>query len=348
MKECNLVRVKIIYTNSGRGLHRDAELLRDIFRSLGHDTSLQSVRPASQRTLWLERKWYRSVERLLPPTLRELALALQRKLRLLINGASTYNLVIHLQSIQHRHLHRNCTHWLVPNQEWFSITQLHYLNAIDTVVCKTREAQNLFSGYHANTHYTGFSSPLIFDLPPVPEKDFSKVLHVAGNSGFKGTEALLQVWRKHPEWPTLTLVCNQRPDRNELPGNIEVLSNITDNDLSTLWATAGIAVLPSEVEGFGQILVEAQAYGCVVVTTDAPPMNEVVDSAFGILVPYRSTGVFRMGTRYFVDPQELEQAIQHLLTLPTQNLQAMSTSAIQHARKNHELFISRVSKLLAN
>lgn len=181
---------------------------------------------------------------------------------------------------------------------------------------------------------------------PVPEKDFGRALHVAGNSGFKGTEVLIRVWRKHPEWPTLTLVCNQLPDNNELPKNIEVLSNITDDDLTALWATAGIAILPSEVEGFGQILVEAQAYGCVVVTTDAPPMNEVVNPEFGILVPYCSTEAFRMGTRYFVDPQELEQAIHCLLTLPRQNLQVMSTNAIQHSRENHELFINRVSNLL--
>lgn len=138
------MRVKIIYTMSGRGLHRDAELLSYVLGSLGHEVSSQSIQPASQQALRLERNWYRAVERFLTPTLSDFALTLQRQLRLFINGKSTWDLVIHLQSIQHRHLHKNCAQWLIPNQEWFSLSQVHYLQAIDTVVCKTREAFQLF------------------------------------------------------------------------------------------------------------------------------------------------------------------------------------------------------------
>ncbi|MCR8915834.1 glycosyltransferase [Marinobacter panjinensis] len=341
------MRVKIIYTMSGRGLHRDAELLAYVFKSLGHEVSSQSVQPASQRALWLERKWYRAVERMLPPALRDSTLTLQRQLRLLINGRSPFDLIIHLQSIQHRHLHKNCAQWLVPNQEWFSHSQLHYLKVFDAVVCKTREALHLFSRYHTNVQYTGFSSPLISHPPPVPEKNFQKALHVAGNSGFKGTAALVRVWRKHPEWPQLTLVCNQLPAHDELPNNIEVLSNISDDNLADLWATAGIAILPSEVEGFGQILVEAQAYGCVVVTTDAPPMNEVVDPSFGILVPYHSTGAFRMGVRYFVDPDGLEHAIQELWRHKDADLHRMSFDAAQNATENDKAFRRRIKYLIS-
>lgn len=170
---------------------------------------------------------------------------------------------------------------------------------------------------------------------------------MAGNSVFKGTATLINVWRKHPEWPKLTVVCNQLPDHTELPENIKVLSNISTNELAGLWATAGFAIQPSEVEGFGQILLEAQVYGCVVITTDAPPMHEVVDSSFGVLVPYYSTGAFRMGTRYFVDPSELEQSIHRLLAMPKQTLDKMSASALHNVKNNHKLFIEHFSALIA-
>lgn len=342
------MRVKIIYTNSGRGLHRDAELLGSIFSALGHRVSAQSTDPQSQTFLALERKWYRFVEKFMPPAMREYVLKFQRTLRLTLNGKSAYDLIIHLQSIQLRHLHKNCTQWLIPNQEWFSITQVHYLNVIDSVICKTQEASGLFSRYHPNVRYTGFSSPLLKNPVVLSEKkDFRRPIHVAGNSRSKGTDALISVWLRHPEWPKLTLVWNRLPPEQKLPQNIEVFSNISHDQLRHLWLTAGIAIQPSEVEGFGQILVEAQAFGCVVLTTDAPPMNEVVNSEFGILVPYTSTGAFRMGTRYFVDPNELELAIQKLWRASQEELQIKSSRAHLHAMESYEDFKKHLEEIIS-
>ena len=52
---------------------------------------------------------------------------------------------------------------------------------------------------------------------------------------------------------------------------------------------AHIAVQPSKREGFGVPMYEALAAGCAIVTTDAPPMNEIPHSAQTFFVPVSST-----------------------------------------------------------
>lgn len=338
------MHVQIVYTESGRGLPKDSALLQHVFESLGHQVTITTHPPASENRLKHAARWHKALNRFLSPGLRRLALKLQRHIRITLNGKSRHDLIIHLQSIRPRHLYRNARHWLIPNQEWFSKDQLHYLNEIDTVLCKTRIAQELFSRYSDNTVFTGFSSPLIPAIESCPQKDFRKILHIAGNSPFKGTDTLLEVWRQHPEWPELTVVSN-RHSRDESAGNIRILAGVSDETLTALWKTAGIAIQPSEVEGYGHALLEAQAYGCVVISTDAPPMNEVVPPSFGILVPYSSTQGFRLGTRYLVDSGLLEDAITNTLNCPVTDLQARSDEAFTHARRSHESFLRSISEV---
>ncbi len=340
------MHVQIVYIQSGRGLLKDCELLRAVLESLGHHVTIRAVTPTAETRLKLKNKWYRFLRKRLPSRLSTTILGFELKLRLLVNGQGAQDLIIHLQSIQPGHLFNNGIHWLIPNQEWFSPDQMHYLQRIDAVVCKTREACALFSQHHHNVLFTGFSSPIIPTGLPAPVKDFQKVLHVAGNSPFKGTDRLISIWRRHPEWPLLTVVSN-RHEQEQTPDNIRIASNIPQAELTRLWSESGLAVLPSEVEGYGQVLVEAQAYGCVVITTNAPPMNEVITPECGMLVPCTSTARFRLGTRYFVGENELEQAIKGCFEADQSSLQAMSERASKHATDNHRSFEKNLAALLS-
>ena len=48
-------------------------------------------------------------------------------------------------------------------------------------------------------------------------------------------------------------------------------------------------------------------------TTNAPPMNELITPERGLLVNYHNTKPQRLGTNYYVDPQNLEEKIEEVL-----------------------------------
>jgi poly(glycerol-phosphate) alpha-glucosyltransferase len=62
-------------------------------------------------------------------------------------------------------------------------------------------------------------------------------------------------------------------------------------DPSEIYATAGVLLFTSQSEGFGQVLLEAMAYGVPVVAYDASygPRDVVVDGENGYLVPFGDT-----------------------------------------------------------
>lgn len=61
--------------------------------------------------------------------------------------------------------------------------------------------------------------------------------------------------------------------------NIIVTGFVTDEDLPSLYSGASMLVLPSHFEGFGIPILEAQASGTPVITSDINPMKEVAGEA---------------------------------------------------------------------
>ncbi len=66
-----------------------------------------------------------------------------------------------------------------------------------------------------------------------------------------------------------------------MPGNgrVRFFSNLQSSTLQALYSIAAAFLFPSLAEGFGWPLIEAQACGCPVITTDEAPMNEVAGPA---------------------------------------------------------------------
>lgn len=63
--------------------------------------------------------------------------------------------------------------------------------------------------------------------------------------------------------------------------------NLTDDEILNEYYNCNIVSFPSLYEGFGMPIIEGQATGRIVVTSDLPPMNTIADSDSAILVnPY--------------------------------------------------------------
>ena len=118
----------------------------------------------------------------------------------------------------------------------------------------------------------------------------------------KNTMPVLQAWRAHPHWPPLVVTCARqcqlgpgdlqqpaRPDMSQFDGvsNIYATWGRMPAPLAARFRrAAGFVIMPSGCEGFGYALHEAQRHGSVLVTVDAPPMNEICrDGETCILLP---------------------------------------------------------------
>lgn len=235
--------------------------------------------------------------------------------------------------------------WLVPNQERFPRRHLSRLKGIDLVLAKTRHAEAIFRDLGARTRYLGFTSEDRFD--PTVSRDWSGFYHLAGGSTLKGTEALVALWRRHPEWPRLSLVQKRENAPANLPANIELLAGyLSDAELTRLQNAHGVHLCPSLSEGWGHHILEGMACGAVVLTTDAPPMNEHITAGTGILVEASHPVPRHLGFNYHVDPDALEAAVLRILAMSDADKVAMGERAREVFRKIDQGFRARVAELM--
>ncbi len=154
---------------------------------------------------------------------------------------------------------------------------------------------------------------------PVPEKIKSKeegalynVLFLGRICREKGVMELLQAMdhlvKDHPrirlylggiyEDPELRSEVAQRKDY------VTYLGWLTGEEKKNYLQKCGILVLPSYFEGFGLVLIEAMAYGCVVVGSSVGGIPEIIDDGkTGILVEPRNTDSLIMGLRKVLEDE---------------------------------------------
>src|SRR4029453_11096640 len=68
---------------------------------------------------------------------------------------------------------------------------------------KTTYTGELFRALGCSTTYIGFDSDDRYEAGIAKQRTY---FHLAGKSTMKGTDRLVRVWQRHPEWPRLILV----------------------------------------------------------------------------------------------------------------------------------------------
>ena len=312
-------RIRIISRQNGVGLDRDVALLTEALRPLGTIEYASQRRPehlltqvrASLTREWSADRLYLMVERM-PPLIGRLP-----------------GLV-----------------GLVPNQERFPRRHLSRLRHVDLVLCKTRHAIDVFSEQNAPVAFIGFTS-VDRDLN-LTSADYDRFLHLAGRSTLKGTETLVEVWSRHPEWPELTLIQCSENAPSGVPENIRLITEyLPDTELQELQNSHGVHICPSRSEGWGHYVVEGMSCGAVVVTTDGPPMNELIAPTRGVLVPWHRSEARHLGTNWYVDPDALEEAIQSVIDRSWAEKSALGAAARSWYEDNDATFHNRVNQVIA-
>jgi glycosyltransferase involved in cell wall biosynthesis len=231
---------------------------------------------------------------------------------------------------------------LIPNQEYLGREVFDRVSHCREVWCKTRYAEALLKRERFAVRYIGFTGKDI--LQPDISTDYSRCIHVAGRSHLKGTRQLLSAWQRHPEWPELLVVTQQQAFLNYVAPNIRFMVNyLSDRDLHWLMNSYGIHLCISETEGFGHYISEAMSARAVVITTNAPPMNELVSDTFAVLVDAEASSAMGLGVTFKVRDDDLEKKIERTLTLPLATKAAMGALARLHFVRNEQEFRHRVT-----
>ena len=234
---------------------------------------------------------------------------------------------------------------LLPHPEWFLPRDMEALPRIDLALAKTREAERIFAAQGCRATCIGFTSEDRRD-PSVPrERAF---FHLAGSSRTKATEPLLALWRRHPEWPRLTVVQHPKEARpGAAAANIDHrVGYLDETELKRLQNAHRFHLCPSETEGFGHYIVEAMSVGAVVITLDAPPMNEMITPERGLLVPYSRTGTQHLATTYHFDDDAMETAIERALATDDLQCEALGTTARAWYESERAAFPARLDAAL--
>lgn len=247
----------------------------------------------------------------------------------------TFDLNLHFEEIDAECIRFAKRNILIPNQEWFQQWQCRYLSQMDEVWVKTRVAERAFSKFGCKVRFMGWAS-VDRRVATLRGPKTLTALHIAGRSRVKGTEAILDVWGENPQWPVLRVLRSMHAydgqpiswrSRPSAP-NIQIISErVDERTLGRLQNESSIHLCPSEVEGFGHIIQESTSVGAVVIVTDAPPMNEMITPATGILVAAERSEPMRLGRRYFVDRADLARQINAVLGMTDEQRESLGRAA---------------------
>lgn len=316
-------RINLIAWDNKVGLSTDVNLLACSLRAGGYAVHFSTLRRGKLR------KWSR-------PVRLRMRYAWHR-----LRGDDCYDVNLLLEHVRREDLPFARRNLLIPNPEWCLPKDVELLPRIDGVLVKTCHAKPIFEALGCHTASIGFTSVDRLDASVPRERTF---FHLAGRSTNKGTDRLMALWRRHPEWPLLTVV--QSP-RTGAPGTAAAniahrIDYIDDAELKRLQNTNAFHVCCSETEGFGHYIGEAMGVGAVVLTTDAPPMNELVTSGRGVLVAFDETGTQNLATTYHFSETALEAAVQRCITMDNAGRDALGRNARAWFEQNDAGFAARL------
>ena len=244
---------------------------------------------------------------------------------------------------------------LMFNQD---VSPVSCLARADVVMCKTRYALSLvvsFPGLKGKCVYVPHSSNDVLSDGVVPSKDYNLFVHLAGKSHLKNTAEVLDAWleaKGFPEmgYPRLVITCKNgclspairsaltsfvRKEDGQLVHplypNIEVWDAMPSEKYVHLQKLAGFYICPSLTEGYGHYINEGRGAGAVVISTDGPPMNELITPEIGILVKPVSSGPspnnIRGGSSFKISSDEVQKAVRIAKSLPREALESMGRKA---------------------
>lgn len=181
--------------------------------------------------------------------------------------------------------------------DYYLADTVPFFQIYDFLICNTKRHYGVFS-WHPHCFYIPWGTDLsIFkprSLDPVDPKK-TIFFHSSGVSPYrKGTDLVLQAFQAMSHEKCRLVIHSQLPV-NKYAGDLRKIIARLENNGSLdfvegtvpapgLYHTGDVYVYPSRLDGIGLTVPEAMACGLPVITTDEPPMSELVQPGCGELV----------------------------------------------------------------
>ncbi len=228
--------------------------------------------------------------------------------------------------------------YLFPNPEWFYNRWKIHLPKFTAILCKTRDCEAIFQELHPNALHTSFSS---LDRLKAGQR-IKEWFHLVGASENKGHIAVKNTWEENPDLAQLTMVQHRLHTEVSAKNITYIHERIDEDALQELQNRNLFHLCPSRYEGFGHYIDEARSCGAIIVTTDAPPMNEFVQPGFGFLVPPDFKSLQNLAIMHDVDQRKLKWVVREAMDLSEDQI-AMMRSKSRHAwEDNRKYFKERL------
>ncbi|MBI3865255.1 MAG: glycosyltransferase family 4 protein [Planctomycetia bacterium] len=235
----------------------------------------------------------------------------------------------------------------VANWEWVQ-PELHWLGFVDVMLCPTKQTFLQMTDWKRRH---GFGWETVYVPWPIDTDRFpfqlrrrcQRFLFVNGwgggparrldgsptGYGRKGLELIVETARLAPQ--LRFVVRSQIRQQQMFPANIDDRPATADN--VDLYREGDVCVQPSHFEGLGLQLLECQAAGMPLVTTDAAPMHEYEPFR---TIPVRGTEVIEVGggpiLSQLMDPRDLVATLENLQLA---DITDVSRRAREYVERNH-------------
>jgi hypothetical protein len=251
---------------------------------------------------------------------------------------------------EHQELRNYSRRVLIPNMEW--------LNDRDSIAAKNLVTDFWHKSkfglavlreiYPDKQHfYTGFTSPELKSTG----LNYDSFAHFAGKSKTRHTQDILDIWLTNTVLPPLTLQAYglgiSLPVWFRVTENLSVyLGPLAQQEYEREFTRHGVHICTSQMEGFGHYINEARSIGALVLALDAPPMNELIDSESGVLVPVIKREQHLRGFRYFASPDAIKQRILSIVEMVPHQRATLGENARKRFEKEAELFNKTVRSII--
>jgi Glycosyl transferases group 1 len=304
------MNVAIVSNFNGIGLQRDAELLAGALAELGH----------SQHGIQFDES--------------------------LPEHCKDFDLAIYLEVIPRNMLGLAPVRFFFGNPEWTKpeivrTAQRH----MHKVFAKTWEAKRIFDKvFPGKTFYTGFMARDQF-LPDIERRPW--FLHIGGNSSMRGTQEVLDAWKWKQNGKSidrhLIVVSRALKQRPEIP-MVTYYDEIDEERLRSLQNQCLFHIYPSSTEGYGHAIHEACSVGAILITTNAPPMNEC---AADVVLPAVAKSKYNLADVYEVSAIDIFKAAKVLSDGWSTQLPSILSKECEISRNKFHAANDAFKKLLA-
>lgn len=176
--------------------------------------------------------------------------------------------------------------------DYYTEKTIRWFNIYDFLICNTKRHMEAMDK-HPQSYYLKWGTDTELYRPSVKNDGFNNItfFHSVGMSQRKGTDVLVNAFIDGKLYKTSKLIIH-----TQIP--INMVTNYRKEDLDKfniqviektvtapgLYYMGDIYVYPTRLDGLGLTMYEALASGLPVITTNYPPMNEIIDDRVGKMV----------------------------------------------------------------